>query len=240
MNFRTDEEAFSRSSDDIFFNLAEQVKLPFVQIAHAAENLHTVNDDQNAQTILVAARAALALIDGYLLSVALQKQSVIQLEPVSLSSVLYDVAQTIDEYGKAYGCDIRIEIGGRYQPVMGHREAIRSALTVLGLSLVESTSHQEGVQKATVRLFARRTSSGIRTGIYTNSGGLSSSVLQRARSLKGDAHQPFGEFSSSNGTGIFIADKLFNELHAPLTFVRQKDFTGMASTLAQSQQLSLV
>ena len=104
----------SKDNGLLFSSLAEQVKLPFVQIAHAAEiqklhpNKKTLEDLQ--KTIAVTSAAALQLIDGYLLHIRLQQQAELTLEPVSISSLLYDTAQKLDAFAKAHDCELRLEL----------------------------------------------------------------------------------------------------------------------------------
>lgn len=230
--------------DDLFLNLAEQVKLPFVQISHAAELIEGITDvnliELSRRNMLLAAQSALRLIDGYLLSVELQREQRLALEPVSISSVLYDTAQVLHDYAKAHGCKLELQVSGKYGPVMGHRRAIQAALTGLGYSFIEAATVQENEEQPVVKLAVRRSPQGLSTGVFSSNATLSSSLLKQARILRGKVHQPMAEFDSGNGTGIFIADALFTQLNTSMRVARMRGLNGLAATLLPSRQLSIV
>jgi hypothetical protein len=225
-------------------NLAEQFKMPFVQIAYAAELMQYQEEasdrETSRRTIALASDAALKLIDGYLLSLRLQQASHLELEPVSLSSVLYDTANTLQGFAILHGCEVRLDIGGKYGPVMGHQSAIKAALTALGLSFIESLGNQQTNQPKVLQLSAKRQQQGIRAGVYSSNNQLTSASVARARKLHATSHRPLAEFGSGSGAGVFIADTLFTELHAPMKFSHHKGLSGLAATLLASKQLSLV
>lgn len=229
--------------DDLFLNLAEQVKLPFVQITQAAQlmqgNLDPISSEHSRQTILLASQAALHLIDGYLLSIAMQREQQLDLEPVSLSSVLYDTAQTLGNYAKAHGCRLELQVAGKYVPVMANRAVVQAALTSLGYSFIEAAAAADGPEPV-VQLVARRSAEGITTGVISNQGNMGSTVLSRARALYGKVHQPLAGFDSGNGSGIFVADALFEQLQATMKPVKIQGLQGLAATLLPSRQLHLV
>ena len=226
----------------LFKSLAEQVKLPFVQIAHAAELSRSQPDSAALQqlfdTISLTSDAALQLIDGYLLSVRLQAEPQLLLEPVPLSSVVYDTAQRLNSYAKAHDCELEVQLSGRYGPVMARREAVELALTSLGYSFIEAAA-QQGT-KTRITLAVRRNSRGINTGIFSGNQALSSSLFKQAKVLKGIVKQPLGDFSAGSGAGVFVADALFNYLDSPMQVARFQSLRGLAATLIPSRQLSLV
>lgn len=231
-----------RASDILFSSLAEQVKLPFIQISHAAELLHSdqsfTGSGQLIETISLASQAALNLIDGYLLSVRLQKEPGLILEPVALSSVMYDAAQTLDAYGRAHDCEVQLELHGKYGPVMGRQEIIEAALTALGYSFIEASGSNGG--RAKITLVLRRTIYGLSAGIFSTNDQLSNGLLKRAKALQGLVRQPLGDFSAGSGAGVFVADALFTALESPMRVSRFHSERGLASTLMPSRQLSLV
>lgn len=230
--------------DDLFISLAEQVKLPFVQISHAAELLESTKDpariEETRQTISLASQAALRLIDGYLLSVELQRENQLALEPVSLSSVLYDTAEALHEYAQAHNCRLELELGGKYGPVMAHRRAIQAALASLGYSFIEAASNEENEEAPVVKLAVRRTGAGISTGVFSSSSSLSNNLFEQAKKLRGRVHQPMANFDSGNSTGVFVADALFTSLNTSMRVARMNGLQGLAATLLPSRQLNLV
>lgn len=223
----------------LFACLAEQVKLPFMQVAQAAELMDAgvIKAQQSKQVIQEVSQAALQLIDGFLLQVRLQQDSQLQLESVSVSSILYDTAELLDPYAKLHGMEVRLDIAGKYGPVMAHTVGLRAALANIGYSLIDAA--EKGKMHA-ITLGVQKSTKGITTGVYTNSGVLTSGLLEQARSLHGNVHQPLAGFSSSNAAGIFVADGLIRNLGATLRVARLKGASGLATTFVPSRQLSLV
>lgn len=232
-------------TDDLFLNLAEQVKMPFVQIAYAAELLtgadsNAAENERLRRVITLSSQNALHLIDGYLLSVELQRRGQLELEPVSMSSVLYDSAQNLQAYANEHGCELRLQIGGKYQPVMAHRPALRSALLALGYSFIDAADMHDPEKKSIVSMIVRRNPGGISAGVYADNPHLNAELLERARGLKGLVHQPMKNFDNGNAGGVFIADALFSSMHSTMKASRTFGLYGLAANFSPSRQLSLV
>lgn len=225
-------------SHDLFLSLAEQVKLPLVQILHAAEMLDT--SQPNAQTITLASQSALRLLDGYLLAVRLQRESQLEFGPVSVSSLLYDAAQILRPVARAHDCEVELHVGGRYAPVMSHGPALRAALTSIGQTCIEAVSTASKSSQRIIRLAVRRVPGGISAGVFVARPELTAELLQRARRLNGQSHQPMADFVSDSAAGIFVADQLLGQLQAPMRVARMQGLNGLATTLPLSRQLSLV
>lgn len=230
------------SHELLFRSLAEQVKLPFIQITHAAELSRQKPDPaglkQLFETISLTSSAALRLIDGYLLSVQLQREPQLPLEPISLGSVLYDTAHVLDGYAKAHDCEIDLQISGKYEPVMARREILQAALISLGYSFIEASVPNK--TRSRITIVVRKNAHGINTGIFSATEGLSGSLFKQAKLLKGLVRQPMGGFSTGSGAGVFVADSLFSYLESPLKSGRFRSQQGLSATLAPSRQLSFV
>jgi hypothetical protein len=231
-----------QTSGLLFTSLAEQVKLPFVQIKHAAElsQIRPGKDEleQLFRTISLTSESALKLIDSYLLSVQLLQESELLLEPVSLGSIMYDTAQSLEGYARAYDCELKVVVKGKYGPVMARHDIVSAALRSLGYSFIEAVSTQ-GV-KSVITLAVRRSAHGISAGIFSESESLSHGLFKQAKILQGRARQPLGDFSAGSGVGVFVADALFNHLSSPMRVSHQSGLQGLAATLVPSRQLSLI
>ncbi len=232
----------AQSNGLLFTTLAEQVKLPFVTVKHAAELLKAQPNKEELerllQTIALTSSSALKLIDSYLLSVRLQAEPLMALEPVSLSSVMYDAAHSLEAYAKAHDCDVELRLNGKFGPVMARREVVLSALESLGYSFIDAASRPEFKTKIT--LGARRTIKGMTTGVYSEVSTLNSNLLKQAKVLKGVARQPLGDFSAGSGAGVFVADALMELLNSSVRATRFQGLYGLAATLQSSKQLSLI
>src|SRR3989338_1689560 len=99
----------------LLLTLAEHLKLPLLQISQSAE-LARLTDQPLSQleTIELTAESALKLLDNYLFSTRLaQQQIAAELEPVSLSSVLYNVAQELHRFAAQYQCEMQLHLSGK-------------------------------------------------------------------------------------------------------------------------------
>src|SRR5262249_21000540 len=97
--------------------LAEQLKLPFLQIARQAELYSQEHPELNS--IMSIAGLSLRFIDGFLLSVEANQQA-LPLEPVSVSSILYDAAHVLEPTARQHNCELEIQVNGKYGPVMAN------------------------------------------------------------------------------------------------------------------------
>jgi hypothetical protein len=217
--------------------LAEQLKMPLLHIARTAE-LGGSNTTDVLGNINYTADMAMQLIDSYLLSTNLQSQPSLQLEPVSVSSVLQDVADKLGPLAKQYDQDIELSLSGRYEPVMANRESLEAAYTMLGYTMIESQPHAE--QRGTVLLGVHRSAQGIVAGVFGQQEGVTADMYRRARALYGRSRQPFSSLSAAAGAGIFVADALLGSMSANLRVAHHHKMAGFAATLLPSQQLQLV
>src|ERR1700690_3413916 len=120
-------------SQQLLLGVAEELKLPLLQIARQAEQLQLAGGQSDLKTIQATADTALRLLDNYVLGVrlALEPQQ-LDIEAISVSSVLYDAGQQLDALAKAYGVALELNIAGKFGPVMAHRQGLQAALVSLG------------------------------------------------------------------------------------------------------------
>jgi len=215
--------------------LAEQIKLPLVQIASMAE----LGNPNSLESIAHITEAALSLVDGFLLSSQRAEQETLELEPVSLSSVLMETSHQLDFWAKQNNCDIEVRLAGKYVPVMAHQKSLRSALLLLGYSLIEARAVER--RRHRVVLAAHRNPhGGLVAGVFDNQPGISADAFRRGRALYGSARQPIPGLGGANGAGVFIADALLRTMAAPLRVARHNNLTGLAGTFHPSSQLQFV
>lgn len=226
----------------LFSSLAEQVRVPFLQITHISELAHIKDDPIELKRLFneigISSKAALRLIDGYLLSLHLKQQQVLELEPISIGSVFYDVAQQVDDYAKSHDCDIRLNIKGKNLPVMAQREAVESALINLGYSFIDAIASSD--KKVTITLGSGKNSAGVSAGVFSDSSELTAELFKKAKLLKGVAKQPLGLFTAGSGAGVFVADSLFEALGRQLKVAKMQSQKGLAVNLDPSHQLAII
>lgn len=225
--------------EDLFACLAEQIKSPILQASTAAQAMDTTDAvTANSQLAIVeASQSALRLLDGFLLSLKLQRDGKLELEPVSVSSLLYDVSQSLYQYAKLNNCRLEMDIAGRSGPVMSHQRALKFALINLGYSFISASNSSGG---KTIKLVAKQTGKGVTAGVFAESKSLSKVLFDRAKIIKGFAHQPIAEFSNDNAAGVFVADSLLNNIGSKMRVSKRNGAAGLAVDLLPSYQLSLV
>lgn len=228
-----------RGEDRIFLALAEQLKLPLLHISQHIE-LARMGGEVRLDHVESVADMAMHLIDSYLLSRQLSRQQTsLELEPVTVSSVLQTAADRLDKIAKEYSCDIEIHLSGRYGPVMGHRQSLEAAMVALGYSFIEA-QQETAVEKPRLVLAAHKSRSGIVAGTYGDQSELTTDMFRRAKLIHGMARQSLPTLGHSSGAGIFVADSLFGIMASKLQVSRHSQLTGLAATLIPNPQLQLV
>jgi hypothetical protein len=227
-------------SQQLLLGLAEQLKLPLLQIARRAE-LSSLGQDVDITAIQSTADAALRLIDSYLLGVRLAEtgQESLALAPVAVSSVLYDTAQQLDSVAKFYGVHLELSIGGKYGPVLTNRQGLQAALTSLGMALIEALPALDS-KHLTLQLGAHRSRYGIVAGLYSDTQTLTKETLRRGHSLVGKSRQPLVGVSHSSGAGVFVADAILQAMNLRLQTTRHNRLYGLGAVLQSNNQLQLV
>jgi len=220
-------------------SMAEQLKAPLLQISLSAELSLLDGANNSYADIKNISDMALRMLDGFLLGFDMHGEETFKLEPVSLASVLNDTAHILEPVAKRNQCDISIDVKGKHSPAMANRERLGTALTLIGNSLMEGRVHGENHQHRLV-LGLHKASSGLVAGVFDNQPGFSSDVLKRGRAIFGLARQTLPSVSAGNGAGVYVADRLFNTMDAPLRVARHSRMSGLAATFHPSRQLRLV
>lgn len=232
-------------SERLFLTLAEQMKLPLLQIVRQAE-LGTLAGDghEPLAEIRTNADVAIKLVDGYLLSMRLaaEEHTTTALETISIASVLYDTAHQLHPIAKLYGVDLELSVDGRYGPVTAHREGLQTALVSLGYALIEAlpATTTEPAAQLKLQLAAHRCRYGIVAGMYADVDRLTTEALRQGRKLHGDARQPLPAFSHSGGAGVFVADAILQAIGARLKVSHHHHRSGLGAVLQPNSQLQLI
>ena len=226
-------------SQQLLLSVAEQLKLPLLQIARQAE-VSQLNNSNDLQTIQTTADSALRLIDNYVLAVQLAlDQHQMPLEPVSVSAVLYDSGQELERLARNYGVDVELHIGGRFGTVMANRAGLQSALVSLGSALIEALP-SSGQPQVKLQLATHRCRYGIVAGIYTDTQQLTADALRHGRRLMGGSRQPLTDFTHTAGAGVFVADSILSAMQLKLQTSRHNGLFGLGTVLELNNQTQLV
>lgn len=220
-------------------SIAEELKIPLLRIAREAELQKGEAGNINLSNIEASADSALKLLDSYLISAQLcNGQQGLNLEPVSVSATMYDVAQYLSRLARMQDCTLELDIHRGTGLVMAHPLGLRAALTGLGYSFIHALDPAAKKQK--VIFMAQKTTEGIKAGVYSSQVSLGTNIFQAGRKLYGTARQPIADVSYANGAGFFVADSLFDAMSSKLKVVKHHKASGLAGTLLPSQQLTLL
>ena len=226
-------------SQQLLLSVAEELKLPLLQIARQAE-LGQMGKETDLTLIRSAADTALRLLDNYVLGVRLaQEPEDLAVESVSVSSVLYDTGQQLDAMAKSYGVGLELNIAGRFGPVRAHRQGLQAALTSLGAALIEALPAQETTQLK-LHLATHRSRYGIVAGVYADTRQLSREALERGRELQRRSRQPLTGLTHTSGAGVFVADTILQAMHLKLGPSRHHNLYGLGTVLQSANQLQMV
>jgi hypothetical protein len=226
-------------SQQLLLHVAEELKIPLQQIARQAE-YGQLTGETDLQTIHTTADMALKLLDNYVLGVRLAFDSAqLAIEPVSVSSVLYDAGQQLDGLAKIYGIQLELDVAGRFGPVLAHRQGLQSALVSLGASLIEALPALESRQLK-LQLATHRSRYGIVAGIYSDTEQLTNAALVNGRKLRGISRQPFINLTHTSGAGIFVADSIMRAMQLKLRTSRHHRLYGLGAVLQPNPQMQLV
>lgn len=229
-------DASKLMSEQLLLTVAEELKVPLQQIARQAE----LGDSSNLVAIRASAQTALQLIDNYTLAMRLSAQpKQLDLEAVSVSSVLYDTSQQLDAMAKNYGVELELNIAGRYGTVMANRQGLQAALVSLGAALIEALPALEAPQLK-IQLATHRSRYGIVAGLYSDTRQLTNQALRKGRQLHGRSRQPLLGLTHTSAAGVFVADTILNAMQLRLRASRHHRLYGLGTVLKSNQQTQLV
>ena len=225
----------------LLLSVVEQLKLPLINIARYAELTSMQSGPADLEAIRITADATLQLLDSYILGIQLagQNSEQFEIEPVSISSVLYDTGNQLQPIAKAYGVQLDLHINGKYGTVMAHRLGLQAALVSLGYSLVEALPAMEAPQLR-LELSAHRCRYGIVAGLYCETEKVTTQALRLGRQLYGRARQPLGDISHTSGAGIFVADAILQSMKSQLTVSHHRKMHGLGAVLPLNPQLQFI
>lgn len=236
---RDEDNASILLSQQLLLGVAEELKLPLLQVARLAEH-GQLTGAPNLTQIRSSAQMALQLVDNYALGVRLtQMPHSLDIEAISVSSVLYDTSQDLDALAKSYGIKLELHIAGRYAPVMANRQALQAALTSLGAALIEALPALEAPQLK-LQLATHSSRYGIVAGLYTDTKQLTNDTLKKGRKLQGKSRQPLTNLTHTSGAGIFVADSILQAMNLNLRASRHQGLYGVGTILQSNDQLRLV
>jgi hypothetical protein len=228
---------------DLLKVVAEELKRPLIEIARSSELAKLTGKSSLeivTSTVETSANTALELIDSYLLGLQLAgQQRILELEPISIGSVLYDTAHDLDRFAKTYNATVQMSFKKSQRSVMAHGSGLHAALVNMGKVIIESQAEQNTTQSI-INLGIHNYAGLIVTGIYSDMEPIDPTYLKAACNLYGHSRQPLHQLSSSSAAGIFIANNILQAMSVRLRTARFNKQAGLAVTLQPSNQMHLV
>jgi len=226
--------------------LSDDLSLPLLQIRTTIESLKRPGvkaDLLEARTRSLASHVetGLQLVEAYRLALRASDGAQLQLEPVTISSVLNDVAQELDPYAKQYATKLEVDVTGRLSPVLANKATLSAAMQCLGASIIRAQAAQSRRKGYRVLLAAHRAPDNlITTGVFSNTEGLTDHALRSARGLVGKARQPIPALPAGSASGVLIADMLCAVMWQPLRQAAHRQLHGLATVVPVTSQLRFV
>lgn len=234
MGNQGDDKHVEQAVDDLYCMraLALELKSPLINIARQSE----LADVRDFAEIQHTAEQALTLIDSYLLSAqADHGQLSLNLEPVSLGSVLYDASVQLSRVAKKQALDLVID-DRAHDPVMTNRGALVAVLAAFGQILMSSA----GIRRSELVLRSYRTSSGeLGVGVFADVN-LSENDLRQEIELQRASQMPIARVSNRAHASMVIAENLCSAMGGNMTVKKMGRLKGFGTLLPRSEQLSFV
>lgn len=216
-------------SDSHMQAIAAQFRTPLMQIAQLAQ--HKPADA--LEQIQAVTNYAIKMAEVYSWH---STQQQLKLEPLTASSLLYDIAQELDPIAKLYECSVQVRLHEANRPVLGHRQTLKDMLVLLMTGVMQSLPPEQDRQLV---LGAHRSAFGTVLGVFSESLELNQQTLTTLRRLRSKSYHPAPTMLAGHHA-VSLADQLSRSLQAPLKAFRHEHLPGVGSLLHTSQQLRLV
>lgn len=231
------------SQERLFMSLADGMQHTMLQLALLGEQARVGSEGCETamwQSVTDISRASLQLLEAYTLVLRLQGSAAPpELEPIALTSLLYDTLHVLEPYAKQAEIALELHMPRRLEPVVSDRTILQAAFVGLGQVIILAQAEAD-TDQAVVRLGAHRSRHGIVAGWYGHDFQLTNAAFSRAKKLSGWAQQPYSELANGSAAGVFMAESLLESLSRKLHVARYRSTCGLAVTLPACQQLKMV
>ncbi len=223
----------------LLLNLTDQLKKSLIQISKSAENSELTGVDKSL-LIKSTSDYTIELLNAYNFGIKLAFEEIaLDLEPISISAVLYSAANKLQSIAKSHGVEIDLNISGKKNLILSNYSGLEASLVSLGYSLIESLPSTE-TKKMKIYLASHMCRYGLVAGIYSSNNLITNEALKKGRKLYGIVRQPLSSFSHSPASGVFIADNILNNLNLKLKTSQHRHLYGLGVVLEPVPQLQLI
>ncbi|MEX2014674.1 MAG: hypothetical protein WD885_01955 [Candidatus Saccharimonadales bacterium] len=228
--------ANKNNNSETLDSLVRELKRSLVLIARQAELNKSHLEEKSLESIQENAEKTLRLIDSYLLMAQSEYgQRLLPVEPLSVGSVIYSVAEEIRPVARKADIDIVLNINDAL--VMANPKGLRAAVLCLSDMVLTQTSIERDGR--VVEINTKRSSGDIKISVLSQSMKVKNSDLRKALEGLGRTHMAFSSSSSESGVRLAIASLLGESLGTRLKAVRSNNTQGIGFNLALSRQLQL-
>lgn len=245
LHFTRDHDELARQRA-LLLALSSDLSLPLLQIKNSLELLANQNYTKSAslahaESTALSVDMGLQLVEAYKLLLGASGPEHLPSEPVAIGAVLDEIAHRLTPYAKKYHTELQVSVQPKMEPILVHYPSLRSALEILGSSLIRAQPAQKEQKSYQIILGSHRLPGNmIAAGVFSNVNGLSDRTLRAARALLGKARQPLPVVPEGSAAGVLVADMLCETMWQPLRSSAHNNLHGLATVVPASQQLQFV
>ncbi len=231
---------YSVTGLDLLRTVGNELKLPLMQISNAASLLHDsdLSEEQRilqAQQLETSSRHMLHIIDSVLFAGQIEtKQTMLQLEPTNVASVVHSVFLDCRELAQKYNKKLSVRISQELTPAAVDRTALHYSLFGLLDMLVRSADSNE------IEVLIHHQADAVMITLRDNGPPISMKQIQTAFKRLGKATRPVKQLPNTTGMAFYVAYSLSRAMGGDLTVKRSGEERRLSITLPLSQQLELI
>lgn len=214
----------------LFRALAEQLKLPLVQIAHGAEMAGQIQINNNA-------RNGLQLLENFILSLDNRNQIELNLEPVAVGAVINDTLHKLSSRASDYRVEIDYRPQHRQPPVMASYRHFCAGMEILIGNFIENCqlTNPKNSSKIIINSATRRQK--IQIGIY----GIEPKIISAYRSyLKNRYTNHLQPAIIKSLSSLYLADNLLQMMSSTILPTHKLSLSGLNFQLNKAKQLKMM
>lgn len=192
-----------------------------------------LGDESSLDSINQIARSSLGLLDSFLLASQVESgQVALALAPFGPGAIMHDAAH---ELRPANGQQMVEVVSGVHQPVMTNSLFLKNLFVSAGTAVMDVAKPKSLICRSFV------TKSGkVGVGVFARDFTVSPKELRDALSGSSNRHMPLAGHSEKTGVMLTLADRLARVLGGELHVKKMGNYSGLATHLPLSKQLSLV
>lgn len=206
------------NEDYITEQMVDQLRLPLTQIRQLLER----GDPASLQSAAIISAQSLRALDAYVLT---RQPNVLRFEPISVGSMLYDVAHELSPLAKQYGRHIQLDNRARFGSLLTDRQYLHQLLGLVGEIVIKMPHAKDN--STDIILGTHSSQRGVVAGAFLGSG---------SPQIKSTIHN---FVSWQQQASVEVAGLLAERLKTVLRAYRHYTMPGIGVRLEPSKQLRL-